>query len=302
MGIDLKAGGRKTKGFQRKAPKSGNVYLSLLVKLYRFLARRTDAKFNKTVLKRLFMSKANRPPLSISKLAKFMEGKGAEDVAVVVGTVTDDVRLLEVPKLRVCALRFTTTARARIVNAGGECLSFDQLALRSPTGENTVLLRGPKSHREANKHFGAPGIPGSHAKCARSRCRASTRPTTARVLMAACPSVARSASAPAQAVRACEGPEVREGAREAPQPWLQGVSAPVCGGARWLALVRLPALWAAWAGKARSGCPPSVARRCPCMILGCNERLPLWAALPTGAVGHGGQEVAVQGAALSRRR
>lgn len=36
-------------------------------------------------------------------------------IAVVVATVTDDVRLFEVPKLRVCALRFTETARARIV-------------------------------------------------------------------------------------------------------------------------------------------------------------------------------------------
>ena len=43
------------------------MYLKLLVKLYRFLARRTDSDFNKTVLKRLFMSKINRPPLSLSK-------------------------------------------------------------------------------------------------------------------------------------------------------------------------------------------------------------------------------------------
>src|SRR5687768_2682161 len=32
--------------------------------LYRFLVRRTEADFNKVVLKRLFMSKINRPPLS----------------------------------------------------------------------------------------------------------------------------------------------------------------------------------------------------------------------------------------------
>ena len=32
-----------------------------------------------------------------------------------VGTITDDVRVYEVPKLRVVALRFTATARARIV-------------------------------------------------------------------------------------------------------------------------------------------------------------------------------------------
>ncbi|PON98218.1 Ribosomal protein [Trema orientale] len=32
---------------------------------------------------------------------------------------------------------FTETARARIEKAGGECLTFDQLALRAPLGQNT---------------------------------------------------------------------------------------------------------------------------------------------------------------------
>ena len=61
-----------------------------------------------------------------------------DKIAVLVGTVTDDVRTYEVPALRVCALRFTETARARIVKAGGECMTFDQLALIAPTGSNTV--------------------------------------------------------------------------------------------------------------------------------------------------------------------
>ena len=39
-------------------------------------------------------------------------------------------------------------------NTGGECLTFDQLALRAPLGQNTVLLRGPKNSREATKYFG----------------------------------------------------------------------------------------------------------------------------------------------------
>ncbi len=68
----------------------------LFAQLYRFLARRTDSKFNETVLKRLFMSKTNRPPLSLSKLAKFMKGKEGK-VAAIVGTVTDDVRMYDVP-------------------------------------------------------------------------------------------------------------------------------------------------------------------------------------------------------------
>merc|ERR1712100_189543 len=162
MGIDLEAGGRNKKT-KRTKQKSENVYLALLVKLYRFLARRTDSKFNETVLKRLFMSKTNRPPLSLSKLAKFMKGKEGK-VAAIVGTVTDDVRMYDVPALKVCALRFTETARARIIKAGGECMTFDQLALAAPTGEGVVLLRGPKNSREAVKHFGAPGVPHSSVK------------------------------------------------------------------------------------------------------------------------------------------
>ncbi|KAL6902182.1 hypothetical protein ACP4OV_005058 [Aristida adscensionis] len=181
MGIDLVAGGRNKKT-KRTAPKSDDVYLKLLVKLYRFLVRRTKSNFNAVILKRLFMSKTNRPPLSLRRLVSFMEGK-ENQIAVIVGTVTDDKRVYEVPAMKVAALRFTETARARIVNAGGECLTFDQLALRAPLGQNTlnasesenkficlcvlliVLLRGSKNAREAVKHFGpAPGVPHSHTK------------------------------------------------------------------------------------------------------------------------------------------
>ncbi len=77
-----------------------------------------------------------------SKISSQMKPYGADKVAVVVGTVTDDLRLLKVPKIQVCALRVTESARARIVKAGGQILTFDQLALRAPTGANTVLLQG----------------------------------------------------------------------------------------------------------------------------------------------------------------
>jgi len=60
-------------------------------------------------------------------------------IEVVFGTVTDDVRVYEVPALKVCALRFTETARAHIEKAGSECLTFDRLALRAPRGQNTVM-------------------------------------------------------------------------------------------------------------------------------------------------------------------
>lgn len=50
------------------------------------------------------------------------------------------------------------------MQAGGECITFDQLALMAPTGSNTILLRGAKNGREAIKHFGAAGVPHSNAK------------------------------------------------------------------------------------------------------------------------------------------
>ena len=99
------------------------------------------------------MSRINRAPLSVARLARYMKGKD-DKTAVIVGGVTDDARLVELPRLTICALKFTESARRRIVKAGGECLTFDQLALKSPNGSNTVLLRGPRSARESVKHFG----------------------------------------------------------------------------------------------------------------------------------------------------
>lgn len=53
---------------------------------------------------------------------------------VVVGTVTDDLRTLEIPKLEIAALRFTEAARARITKAGGSCMTIDELIMKSPSG------------------------------------------------------------------------------------------------------------------------------------------------------------------------
>lgn len=141
MGIDICH--KYDRKVRRTRPKSENVYLGLLVKVYRFLARRTSAKFNKIVLRRLFMSRINRPAMSVARVARFMKKPGREGlIAVVVGTVTDDLRIYELPKLRVCALKVTERARARILKAGGEILTFDELAVKAPKGKGTVLMQG----------------------------------------------------------------------------------------------------------------------------------------------------------------
>ncbi|CAD8177755.1 unnamed protein product [Paramecium octaurelia] len=164
MGVDAYKKTRVQRNVGRKVT-STNLYLKLLIKLYKFLARRTDSQFNATVLRRLQSTRTARYPISVSRLVKQINtAKDKTRTLVVVGTVTDDARLLTVPKLNICALRFTETARKRILAAGGKTLTFDQLAQQNPTGTGTILLRGPKV-REALKHFGrAAGLPGSHAK------------------------------------------------------------------------------------------------------------------------------------------
>merc|ERR1712184_140685 len=159
MGIDISH--KHDRKVRRTATKSDDLYLNMLVKLYRFLARRTDSKFNNIVLKRLFMSRTNRPAMSLSRLSsKIKENK----TVVVVGTVTNDTRIQQVPKMKLAALRVTETARKRILEAGGEIITLDQLAQQAPLGQNTQLLQGPRNARSAVLHRGAPGLPGSSAK------------------------------------------------------------------------------------------------------------------------------------------
>ena len=171
MAIDLvKCGRVKLRRFRTLRAK--NVYHRLLVKLYKFLSRRTTSKCNKCILKRLLNSRVNRTPVSLSKLSKYALRKSVEEakkkgddvIFAVVGTVTNDTRTIEVPEMKVCALKFTEKARERITAAKGKCITFDQLAINRPNGENVILLRGTRD-REAKKHFGkAPGLPDSNTK------------------------------------------------------------------------------------------------------------------------------------------
>merc|ERR1712048_226310 len=162
MGIDICH--KNDRKVRRTEPRSQDIYLRLLVKLYRFLARRTNSNFNKVILKRLFMSRTNKPPISISKLARLMKKDGREGkIAVVVGAITDDIRLHNLPKMKICALRITERARGRILKAGGEIMTFDQLALKAPKGQNTVLVQGARKARKAYRYMGlATGVPHSH--------------------------------------------------------------------------------------------------------------------------------------------
>lgn len=77
MGIDLIRGGRIANRGLRKT-KTTNTYIKTLIKLYAFLTRRTDSKFNKAIHKRLNQSRLNRYPMSISRIAKTLKRDKAQ--------------------------------------------------------------------------------------------------------------------------------------------------------------------------------------------------------------------------------
>ena len=65
----------------------------------------------------------NKTPVSLTKLAKYslrksvadQKAKGDDIIFAIVGTVTNDTRLIDVPEMKVCALKFTEKARERIL-------------------------------------------------------------------------------------------------------------------------------------------------------------------------------------------
>ena len=67
--------------------------------------------------------------MSLSRLVKHAQ---KEKIIVCVAKILDDERLLTIPKMTVVALKFTEVARKRILAAGGQCLTLDQLALKAP--------------------------------------------------------------------------------------------------------------------------------------------------------------------------
>ncbi|KAL7712726.1 60S ribosomal protein L18 [Entamoeba marina] len=123
MGIDLER--HHIRKHVSKTARGSNAYMKLLVRLYGFLARRSNSKFAKTIHHRLCLSRVNRPIISTSKIAYFMKKHGSDEIAKTSS------------KMNVCALRFTKSAEAAIINAGGK-----------------FLLRGKRNVRESVKHFG----------------------------------------------------------------------------------------------------------------------------------------------------
>ena len=122
------------------------------------LSRRTDSKFNAIVLKRLFMSGNNRPPIGLARVARYMRGDEKKGkIAVVVGKVTDDARLLKCTK--VDCMRIDLHRRSPCTYSEGwwRMPYLRPTCIEGTKGNNTVLLRGRLKARKSYRYFAGMG-------------------------------------------------------------------------------------------------------------------------------------------------
>jgi large subunit ribosomal protein L18e len=131
----------------KSSSKSSNLYLNMIIKIYRFLARRSYSNFNKTILKRLFMSRLHKASISLSRLNKIAL-KNPEKTIIVVGKILNDERKILIQPMKICALSFSETAKKRILQSNGKIFNFGNFALNYPTGKNSVLIRGVLKKRK----------------------------------------------------------------------------------------------------------------------------------------------------------
>lgn len=75
-------------------------------------------------MRRLFMSKINRPVMSLARLIRQMKAEvRADKIAVVVGTISNDLRVFEVPKIKVSTKRLNSQLGEGLEN----CPRFPEL-------------------------------------------------------------------------------------------------------------------------------------------------------------------------------
>lgn len=145
----------------RKAPRSKNIYLRALSDFYTKVANNTSVVAIKKISKRLKMSKADRQPVKISRIASELEGAEGK-VAVVVAKVLDDDSVMEIPAIKVVALQWSKGVKEKIERYGGSIWTLDQLFEVCPNMDDICLVATDKFRRKSAKFWGpAPGERGS---------------------------------------------------------------------------------------------------------------------------------------------
>ncbi|MEM3061364.1 MAG: 50S ribosomal protein L18e [Candidatus Bathyarchaeia archaeon] len=117
----------------RKNLKNPNLWS--LIKLLKRKSKENKAPVWKAIAELLSSSRSLMRCVNVSKIARYSnEG----EIVVIPGKVLGAGSLTS--KLTVVAYRFSEGARKKILEAGGECISFYELLERNPEGKNVKIL------------------------------------------------------------------------------------------------------------------------------------------------------------------
>lgn len=112
------------------------------------------------IAKRLATSNRNRQPVKVTKIVDAVKDSGK--VALLVGKVLDDERVMTLPPVKIVALKWSKSVQKKIEANGGSIHTLDQFIKVAGSLDNIELVKGDVNARLATKYFGsAPGEKGS---------------------------------------------------------------------------------------------------------------------------------------------
>jgi len=95
---------------------------------------KTKSNMWKEIARRLAI-KRRRAEINISKIDKYAKDK---ETIVVPGAVLGNGNITK--KVKVAALRFSQSAKEKLLNAGCEVLTLEELLVENPEGKNTRIM------------------------------------------------------------------------------------------------------------------------------------------------------------------
>ena len=106
-----------------------------LLRVIRLLRKNRKARIWRAVAERLEKPRRLRAEVNISRINRYTkEG----DTVIVPGKVLGAGKLTH--PVYVAAFSFSKAAREKIIEAGGECMTIEELMERNPTGSNVKIL------------------------------------------------------------------------------------------------------------------------------------------------------------------
>jgi len=98
-------------------------------------SREKNTKIYKSIAKRLEKPKRIHPTTNISKLEKYLN-KG--DTAIIPGKLLGDGEITK--PITISAKQFSKTAKTKIEQAGGKCLTYEEILKKNPSGSKIKIM------------------------------------------------------------------------------------------------------------------------------------------------------------------